>query len=146
MIVWLHGNGEGGVGEYQNNLSPMLANRGVVAWAEESTQAIFGSAYVLAPQVPDSWYFNVKQQYLSKLKALIDEITKQYPIDESRIYLVSASAGGYMAIRMAIEYPHVFATIHASAPALDKAAIAGGVATTAEELHALSNKALCLAI
>lgn len=144
LILWLHGNGEGGFEDYQNNLSPILANRGGVAWTEEKTQALFGGAWVVVPQVPDTWYFQHKKGYASQLKALLDELTAKYPIDTQRIYLVGASAGGYMSIQLAMNYPETFAAIVVSAPALDKAEMVNGVPTTVESLKPLKGKALWL--
>ena len=58
LIIWFHGNGEGGYKDYRNNVSQKLANRGAVAFAEDKTQKIFGGAYVVAPQADDTWYNN----------------------------------------------------------------------------------------
>ena len=33
LIIWFHGNGEGGYKDYRNNVSQKLANRGAVAFA-----------------------------------------------------------------------------------------------------------------
>lgn len=144
LIIWLHGNGEGGVGDYQNNLSPLLANRGGVAFTEPKVQQLFGGAYVVVPQVPDTWYNNYQNGYLEKLKNLIGEITDSHPIDQHRIYLFGASAGGYMAIRMLIEYPQLFAAVNVSAPALDKAEKESGIHTSKEELLKIKDKPLWL--
>lgn len=140
LIVWLHGNGEGGVGEYQNNLSPILANRGGVAFTTPETQKIFGGAYVVVPQVPDTWYNNYKNDYLVQVKELIEEVIANNHIDQNRIYLFGASAGGYMATRMLIEYPQIFAAVNVSAPALDKAEVVSGIHTTEAELLSIKDK------
>ena len=144
LIVWLHGNGEGGTGDYQNNQSQLLANRGGVAFVTDEAQNIFGGAYVIVPQVPDTWYNNYSKGYIGKLKALIDEAVAQNNADDSRIYLLGASAGGYMALRMLIEYPDDFAAVSVSAPALDRAPQRGGVETTAAELERIRGKPLWL--
>ncbi|QLB19865.1 prolyl oligopeptidase family serine peptidase [Mannheimia granulomatis] len=140
LIVWLHGNGEGGVKEYQNNLSPILANRVGVAFTTPETQRIFGGAYVVVPQVPDTWYNNYKNGYLVQVKELIEEIATQNQIDRNRIYLFGASAGGYMATRMLIEYPQLFAAVSVSAPALDRAAAVSDIHTTEAELLSIKDK------
>ncbi|WGE46083.1 serine aminopeptidase domain-containing protein [Actinobacillus equuli] len=144
LIIWLHGNGEGGAGAYQNNISTLLANRGGVAFASDEAQKIFGGAYVVVPQVPDTWYLNYQKDYIHQIKALIDEVNANHQIDRDRIYLFGASAGGYMSLRMLLEYPDFFAATVATAPALDKAPIAGGVPTTEQELQRIQGKPLWL--
>ena len=142
LIIWFHGNGEGGYKDYRNNVSQKLANRGAVAFAEDKTQKIFGGAYVVAPQVDDTWYNNYSKGYIKSVKAMIDEFASENNVDKNRIYVFGASAGGYMSFRMIIEYPDYFAAFSTSAAALDKAATSGGVATTAQDLMKIRNKPL----
>ena len=142
LIIWFHGNGEGGYKDYRNNVSQKLANRGAVAFAEDKTQKIFGGAYVVAPQADDTWYNNYTKGYIKSVKAMIDEFVSENNIDKNRIYIFGASAGGYMSFRMMIEYPDYFAAFSTSAAALDKAATSGGVATTAQDLMKIRNKPL----
>ena len=142
LIIWFHGNGEGGYKDYQNNVSQKLANRGAVAFAEDKTQKIFGGAYVVAPQADDTWYNNYSKGYIKSVKAMIDEFASENNVDKNRIYIFGASAGGYMSFRMMIEYPDYFAAFSTSAAALDKAATSGGVATTAQDLMKIRNKPL----
>lgn len=142
LIIWFHGNGEGGYKDYRNNVSQKLANRGAVAFAEDKTQKIFGGAYVVAPQVDDTWYNNYSKGYIKSVKAMIDEFASENNVDKNRIYVFGASAGGYMSFRMMIEYPDYFAAFSTSAAALDKAATSGGVATTTQDLMKIRNKPL----
>jgi len=142
IIIWFHGNGEGGYKDYRNNVSQKLANRGAVAFAEDKTQKIFGGAYVVAPQVDDTWYNNYSKGYIKSVKAMIDEFVSKNNVDKNRIYVFGASAGGYMSFRMMIEYPNYFAAFSTSAAALDKAATSGGVATTTQDLMKIRNKPL----
>ena len=142
LIIWFHGNGEGGYKDYRNNVSQKLANRGAVAFAEDKTQKIFGGAYVVAPQADDTWYNNHTKGYIKSVKAMIDEFASENNIDKNRIYIFGASAGGYMSFRMMIEYPDYFAAFSTSAAALDKAATSGGVATTTQDLMKIRNKPL----
>ena len=142
LIIWFHGNGEGGYKDYRNNVSQKLANRGAVAFAEDKTQKIFDGAYVVAPQADDTWYNNYTKGYIKSVKAMIDEFASENNVDKNRIYIFGASAGGYMSFRMIIEYPDYFAAFSTSAAALDKAAISGGVATTAQDLMKIRNKPL----
>ena len=142
LIIWFHGNGEGGYKDYQNNVSQKLANRGAVAFAGDKAQKIFGGAYVVAPQADDTWYNNYTKGYIKSVKAMIDEFVSENNVDKNRIYIFGASAGGYMSFRMIIEYPDYFAAFSTSAAALDKAATSGGVATTAQDLMKIRNKPL----
>lgn len=142
LIIWFHGNGEGGYKDYQNNVSQKLANRGAVAFAEDKTQKIFGGVYVVAPQADDTWYNNYTKGYIKSVKAMIDEFVSENNVDKNRIYIFGASAGGYMSFRMMIEYPDYFAAFSTSAAALDKAATSGGVATTTQDLMKIRNKPL----
>ena len=142
LIIWFHGNGEGGYKDYRNNVSQKLANRGAVAFAEDKTQKIFGGAYVVAPQADDTWYNNYTKGYIKSVKAMIDEFVSENNIDKNRIYVFGASAGGYMSFRMMIEYPNYFVAFSTSAAALDKAATSGGVATTTQDLMKIRNKPL----
>ena len=142
LIIWFHGNGEGGYKDYRNNVSQKLANRGAVAFAEDKTQKIFGGAYVVAPQADDTWYNNYTKGYIKSVKAMIDEFASENNVDKNRIYIFGASAGGYMSFRMIIEYPDYFAAFSTSAAALDKAATSGGVATTTQDLMKIRNKPL----
>ncbi|WP_255460025.1 prolyl oligopeptidase family serine peptidase [Leptotrichia sp. oral taxon 223] len=142
LIIWFHGNGEGGYKNYRNNVSQKLANRGAVAFAEDKTQKIFGGAYVVAPQADDTWYNNYTKGYIKSVKAMIDEFASENNVDKNRIYVFGASAGGYMSFRMMIEYPDYFAAFSTSAAALDKAATSGGVATTTQDLMKIRNKPL----
>jgi len=142
LIIWFHGNGEGGYKDYRNNVSQKLANRGAVAFAEDKTQKIFDGAYVVAPQADDTWYNNYSKGYIKSVKAMIDEFASENNVDKNRIYVFGASAGGYMSFRMMIEYPNYFAAFSTSAAALDKAATSGGVATTTQDLMKIRNKPL----
>ena len=142
LIIWFHGNGEGGYKDYRNNVSQKLANRGAVAFAEDKTQKIFGGVYVVAPQADDTWYNNYTKGYIKSVKAMIDEFASENNVDKNRIYVFGASAGGYMSFRMIIEYPDYFAAFSTSAAALDKAATSGGVATTTQDLMKIRNKPL----
>ena len=142
LIIWFHGNGEGGYKDYRNNVSQKLANRGAVAFAEDKTQKIFDGAYVIAPQADDTWYNNYSKGYIKSVKAMIDEFASENNVDKNRIYVFGASAGGYMSFRMMIEYPNYFAAFSTSAAAVDKAATSGGVATTTQDLMKIRNKPL----
>ena len=118
LIVWLHGGGEGGWAEAQNNDLPLLANRGALGFSTRKAQAIFGGAYVLAPQATDYWLNDPAMGYSAKLKALIDRVVARNHIDKKRIYVVGASNGGYMAPKLVVDNPKFFAAEVPIAPAL----------------------------
>lgn len=113
LIIWLHGAGEGGY-------DPTIAYTGnkVVALASEKVQAYFGGAYVLAPQAKTFWLNDGsgqygttgKSMYVKALKACIDEFVEKNPgIDRRRIYIGGDSNGGFMTMRMVLDYPEYFA-------------------------------------
>ena len=109
LIVWLHGGGEGGWAQAQDNDLPLIANRGALGFATPKAQSIFGGAYVLAPQATDYWLNDPAMDYSAKLKTLIDTVVKKQHIDTSRIYVVGASNGGYMTPRLVVDNPGFFA-------------------------------------
>lgn len=114
LIVWLHGAGEGGD-------DPRIAYTGnkVVNLASPGIQAKFGGAYVLVPQAPTFWMDDGsgtygrsgKSRYAKALKALIDEFIEKNEtgIDRNRIYIGGCSNGGFMTMRMIIDYADFFA-------------------------------------
>lgn len=113
LIIWLHGAGEGGQ-------DPTVAYTGnkVIALTSERVQALFGGAYVLAPQTKTFWMNDGsgeygrtgKSIYVQALKACIDEfVGKNENIDKNRIYIGGDSNGGFMTMRMLLDYPDFFA-------------------------------------
>ena len=115
LIVWLHGAGEGGdeIGRaYQGNR--------VTALSQLQIQRYFGgSAWVLVPQCPTFWMDNGTEQlgrvnesvYVRPLRALIDEFVAAHAdrIDPDRIIIGGLSNGGFMTVRMCLDYPDFFA-------------------------------------
>ncbi len=109
LVIWLHGAGEGG----QDPKAAYSANR-VVALSQKHSQDIFGGAYVLAPQCPTFWMdsgsghieMNGKTMYTPALLALIDEFIEKNPgIDKNRIYIGGDSNGGFMTLRLVLDFP-----------------------------------------
>ncbi|MFV0393294.1 MAG: prolyl oligopeptidase family serine peptidase [Coprobacillaceae bacterium] len=137
LIIWFHGNGEGGYNAAQNNDSQLRANRGAIAFATDEAQQIFGGAYVIAPQAPDTWYYNYTNGYIETMTDLINTYASNNNVDTDRIYVYGCSAGGYMTTRMAIENPELFAAVVPTCAAVNVAPIRGGVETTAEEIETL---------
>lgn len=131
LIVWLHGGGEGGWSKAQNNDLPLLANRGALGFATPKAQAVFGGAYVLAPQATDYWLNDPAMGYSARLKTLIDAVVRKHHIDTSRIYVVGASNGGYMTPRLVVDNPDFFAAEVPTCPVVD---FAGATMLTDAEL------------
>ncbi|WP_123041136.1 prolyl oligopeptidase family serine peptidase [Cohnella candidum] len=123
LIIWLHGGGEGGT-------DPAIAYTGnkVVNLAGDDIQAKFGGAFVLVPQAKTFWLDDGsgqygrtgKSKYVKALKALIDEFiaNNDTSIDMSRIYIGGCSNGGFMTMRMLLDYPHFFAAAYPVCEAL----------------------------
>lgn len=119
LVMWLHGNGSGGlsVDEY-NNESQLRSHRGGVAFATPEAQEALGGAYVVAPQSPDSWFYDPERGYHDRLNTLLDEVFAAHPdIDPKRVYVVGGSAGGLMAARFAGEHADKVAAVVPIAPA-----------------------------
>ena len=116
LIIWLHGAGEGGQ-------DPTVAYAGnkVTNLATEEIQKKFGGAYLLVPQTPTFWLNDGsgqygrsgKSMYTEALKALIDEFIEKNDaaIDRNRIYIGGDSNGGFMTMRMTVNYPDFFAGV-----------------------------------
>lgn len=127
LIVWLHGAGEGGV-------DPTVAYTGnkVTAFASEKIQSLFGGAYILAPQTKTFWMNDGSGQYgttgksiyVTALKACIDEFIAKNPgVDPDRVYIGGDSNGGFMTMRMVVDYPEFFAAAFPVCEALYDAVI-----------------------
>lgn len=114
LVVWLHGAGEGG----QETAITISGNK-VTALAEDPIQSKLSGAYILAPQCPTMWMddgsgkygVSGRSMYGQALLACIREFIRsnEYGIDTSRIYIGGDSNGGFMTMRMIIDYPDVFA-------------------------------------
>lgn len=120
LIIWLHGGGEGGT----DPTIPLLGNR-AANYASDEIQALFGGAFVLAPQTPTFW-MNAKDGEYTRgdkediyhvgLMALIEDYVSTHPeIDRDRIYVGGCSNGGYMSLKLILEHPEYFAAGYISA-------------------------------
>lgn len=119
----MHGGGEGGQ-------DPAIAYTGnkVVNLASDEIQSKFGGAFVLVPQAPTFWLNDGSGQYgktgrskyVKALKALIDEFIagNDAAIDTNRIYIGGCSNGGFMTMRMVLDYPDFFAAAYPVCEAL----------------------------
>lgn len=111
LIVWLHGGGEGGAlaDGYYDNETTLRANRGALGFATPEGQRIFDGAYVVAPQSTSFWMED-GDRFAPQIKEIVDEVARRYPIDRDRIHVVGCSNGGYMTMKMSVEYPRLFAS------------------------------------
>lgn len=120
LIIWLHGQGEGGT----DPDIALLGNK-VTALAKEGIQKKFttkdGSdgAYVLAVQCPTYWMDggdgtnssgDITSRYTKILMDTIEKYVSSNPdLDTNRIYLSGCSNGGYMTMNMLVNYPTYWA-------------------------------------
>ncbi len=123
LVIWLHGAGEGGT-------DPTVAytgNKVVELSAPGIQNKLGGAAYILAPQCPTMWMdngtgkytTNGKSMYCKALMSCIKEFVKNHKdIDKNRIYIGGCSNGGYMTMRMIIDYPDYFAAAYPVCEAL----------------------------
>ena len=130
LLIWLHGAGEGGV-------DPAVAYTGnkVVALSSPRVQKLFGGAYVLAPQTETFWMNDGsgeygrtgRSMYSEALKACIDGFLDRNPgIDRERVYIGGDSNGGFMTMRMLLDYPELFAAAFPVCEALSDEVITAG--------------------
>ena len=114
LIVWLHGAGEGG-----QDVAIAYAGNKVTELTENWVQEKFGGAFVFVPQCPTMWLDDGSGQYgdsgnskyVTALKEAIDEFIARFEdvIDMDRIYVGGDSNGGFMTVRMIMDYPEFFA-------------------------------------
>ena len=121
LIIWLHGQGEGGTDPDIDILGTETS-----ALAKEEIQKYFTTkgtdtkgAFVLAVQSPTYWMDEGNgtngngsrvSRYTQILMDTIKEYVKHNPsVDTERIYLAGDSNGGYMTVNMIITYPDYFA-------------------------------------
>jgi predicted peptidase len=111
LVIFLHGAGErGNDNEVQiRHISELFLdtrNRGKYP------------CYLLAPQcAKKEWWASFQNKSLSKTPSrpmqlvidLIEKTIKEYPIDESRIYITGLSMGGYGTWELIARFPHKFA-------------------------------------
>ena len=115
LVIWLHGAGEGGT-------DPKIAytgNKVVHLSSPEIQKKLGGKAWILVPQCPTVWMDDGIEQlghsnisiYTKPLKECIDEFIRQHCgyIDTDKIFIGGCSNGGFMTVRMIIDYPGFFA-------------------------------------
>jgi predicted peptidase len=116
LIVWLHGGGEGG-----SDVTIPISSNKACNFASAEIQSFFDGAYVLVPQCPTWWMddggtsvpsikTNADTKYRRVLKYVIDRyIQDNSNIDLRRIYVGGCSNGGFMTLRLLLDYPDYFA-------------------------------------
>lgn len=113
LVVWLHGGGEGGVGkngaDYYDNETQLRANRGALGPATPEAQALFGGAYVVAPQCTSAWMAD-GDTFEPLIDEIIEEVAASHRIDRDRVHVTGCSNGGYMSLKMIVENPGTFAS------------------------------------
>ena len=123
LMIWLHGQGEGG-----KDVDVAILGNKVSALAAPKIQSYFSTeggasgAYVLVPQCETYWMDggdgtnsagDLVSRYTKALYDLISAYVAQNgDIDENRIYLGGCSNGGYMTMNMLVEYPDYFAAAY----------------------------------
>lgn len=138
LIIWLHGGGEGGT----DPSIPLVANR-AANYASDDIQTLFGGAYVLVPQSPTYWMDNGQNGmtrgqeddvYHEALMALIQDYAARHTnVDPDRIYVGGCSNGGYMTLKLLLQYPDYFAAAFPSALAYQSQYV------TDEQLESIKN-------
>ncbi|MBR4545610.1 MAG: prolyl oligopeptidase family serine peptidase [Oscillibacter sp.] len=123
LIIWLHGQGEGGT-----DVDIALIGNEVVALNREEIQSQFttpggaNGAYVLAVQCETYWMDggdgtnsggDVMSRYTEILMDAIEDFVRNHAdIDPNRIYLGGCSNGGYMTVNMLVTYPDYWAAAY----------------------------------
>lgn len=112
LIIFLHGAGERG----NDNEAQIKHIQDLVLDPKYRGKY---PCYVLAPQCPkNEWWASIKKDKTfaedpSKAMALtielIEKIIREFPIDESRIYITGVSMGGYGTWELISRFPHKFA-------------------------------------
>lgn len=118
LVIWLHGAGEGG----QDPTISYTGNKVVHLSSRDIQGKLGGAAYILVPTCPTVWMDDGVEKlghsnesiYVKDLKALIDEFIEERKdtIDTDRIYIGGCSNGGFMTMRMLIDYPGFFAAAY----------------------------------
>lgn len=134
LVVFLHGGGEGGWSQAYDNDLQLIANRGALGFATREAQAMFGGAYVVAPQAFTKWLDDGRYDYTSRLKSLVNQIVAEKNIDPNRISVIGPSNGGYMTMKLASAYPHFFS---AAVPVCPVVAMTGTTYLSDTQIRAL---------
>ena len=118
LVIWLHGQGEGGTDPDIALLGNDVTNIGESKIQSHFVKDSKAGAYALAVQTPTMWMDDGTGQnhggtahsiYTETLKSTIDTfIADNNDIDSERIFIGGCSNGGYMTMEMALTYPSFF--------------------------------------
>ena len=97
LILFLHGAGERGTNIWK------VATHGPPKNVTEHPDFPF---IIVSPQCPEgqTWSTDI-------LVGLLDDVTRRYPVDVSRVYLTGLSMGGYGTWKLGLAHPEKFAAI-----------------------------------
>lgn len=113
LVVWLHGYGNDEFALF--NRGQLLHTQLIFSSPEECKRQKFFLLAMQCPRPPGTWYKNSGKpsadEPMTALRALIDKLVTELPIDNDRISLIGISAGGTSAWEMAIRYPELFAAV-----------------------------------
>ena len=101
LIIQLHGAGERGCGNEELNKMDIHGLSGYLK--ENEIEAV-----VIMPQCPSDTFWVAK---LESLIEFIEDIIREYKVDEDRVYLTGLSMGGYGTWYTAMARPDLFAAI-----------------------------------
>jgi len=105
LVIWLHGAGQSGNENGNDNTSQMGGATPVFSNAENQGAR---PCFILAPQCPDR-AIGFKGVVADNLMALIADLSSNLPIDRTRIYLTGSSMGGVGTWTLITQWPDVFA-------------------------------------
>lgn len=116
LVIWLHGMGDGAEEGKQAKASD------IAFWTSDEFQTRFKGtegAFIFAPRSLEEESLFWSDSLIRPLYAAIDDFIAKNKnnIDLSRIYMGGYSMGGKMTLRMAVEYPEMFAAIFPICPA-----------------------------
>ena len=117
LMLWLHGAGSGGT-----DIGFVTGGMLVTNFITDEVQNIFGGAHILLPQCPTWWLDDGGETnyttdgssiYTASLMELLEDYCDNHPtVDRKRIYVGGCSNGGYMTLRLALDYPEYFAAAY----------------------------------
>ncbi len=102
LIIQLHGAGERGNGG--EDLNKVLVH----GFSRVANDDNLKNCILVMPQCPKDTFWVAR---IESIKAFIDNVIKEYNVDEKRIYLCGLSMGGYGTWFTASAYPELFAAI-----------------------------------
>ena len=106
LILYLHGGG--GVGRDNQKQISGGNTAGTHAWTSAEAQRKH-PAFVLAPQLADSWRASGWSDVAETVLQLIAALSREFAIDADRVYVTGQSLGGYGTWHFITRHPDVFA-------------------------------------